>query len=159
MAAWVLRLTCVSLTLALSGSPAVLAVCLSLCVESAQPEAVQTGHAGHDGHTQPAAAPSSHAHHAGSAESPSHVQATHHGQPEATSDARVKAACSNCCLDGYVAPAPGLRAERGDAQLIAAAPTVQAVSFHAPLKAHSVSPAGPPIPPPSPTRAPLFLRI
>lgn len=159
MAAWVLRLTCVSLTLALSGSPAVLAVCISLCQERATVDPVQSGHASHEAHAPPAAAaPASHAHHGAAAEHASHVQVTP-GQPELAPDARVKAPCSNCCLDAQFASATGARPERSDAQLIVAAPTAYAVSLLPPLQAHSAAPSGPPIPPPSPARAPLSLRI
>lgn len=160
VAMWAHRLTCLSLTLALSGSPVVLAVCMSLCLESAAPQTVQTGHPAQGDRLQPAAAmPSPHAHHGASAESRPGVPTAHAGQPGAASDPRLNAPCSHCCMDGQFAAAVGLRAERRHAQLIAAAPTAQGLTFHSPLQAHSVLPPGPPVPPPSPTRVPFSLRI
>lgn len=160
VALWAHRLTCFTLALALSGSPAVLAVCMSLCLESAAPESVQAGHSGHGDHSQPpAAVPASHEHHGASADRGLDGPPSHASYPRAAFAPRVTAPCSNCCTDGQSAAAVGPRAERSYGQLIAVGSTAQGVSFHAALAAHTVMRLGPPIPPPSPPRAPLALRI
>lgn len=54
----------------------------------------------------------------------------------------------------------GLGAERIDAKSFSAAPTVsQVASFGLTPSFLGASPPGPPVPQPSPTRAPLVLRI
>jgi hypothetical protein len=160
VALWAHRLTCLSLALALSGTPAVLAVCVSMCAENAVTADVQPRHSGRGDHSQPsAAAPASHEHHGASPDSGLDGPTSLAGYPRGALPPRVEAPCSNCCNDGQSAALVGLRAERSDAQLIAVASTAQGAPFHAPLTVHTAMRPGPPIPPPSPPRAPLALRI
>ncbi len=159
---WAHRLTSLAVALALSGSPAVLAACMALCVESPVTAAAQTSqaHAGHGAHSAAAAVPaaSSHAHH-GAAATQSAGAVSHSSTNHESSDTRLVATCSNCCVDGEVASTAGLNAERSGANALGAAPSVEVASFHLPPAAHALSPSSPPTAPPAPTRAPLALRI
>lgn len=162
VAIWAHRLTSLAVALALSGSPAVLAACMALCVESPVTAADQTSqsHAGHGPHPAEAAVPaaSSHAHHGASA-TQSAGAVSHSSTTQESSDTRLVATCSNCCVDGQVASTAGLNAERSGANALGAAPSVEVASFHLPPAADALSPPRPPTAPPAPTRAPLALRI
>jgi hypothetical protein len=159
---WSQRLTCLALAFALSGSPAVLAACMALCVDSpiimttAGPEAAL--HAHHHEHGA-AAAPTTEdpaANHVGhGALAPEVVLAA---VPQA-SDARLTATCSDCCLDGGVVPAAGLRVERRDGDAASEAATARLAPFDLSRAVQAASPPRPPMPPISPVRTPLALRI
>ncbi len=151
------RLVCLGMALALSGSPAVMATCLALCLAS---PASATGHAGpgsthhdaHDGAAEPAAV-SPHAHH--SAESSSAVN----GAAALAAEARLVGRCDGCCGGGLVEMAAGPGVERTDAKALAAAPCVEVASRHISVANRAVAPPSPPVPPASPIRSPLVLRI
>lgn len=155
------RLTCVAMALALSGSPAVLAACMALCLDSPTAAIVTDGaQADHNGHGAMAGpvAESPHAHHSTpAANQPTAIAAN--ASPLASSDARLVQSCGNCCLAGPVAFAAGPGVERTDAKACGVAPAIEVVSFHVSVATHEAAPPSPPVPPPSPTRAPLALRI
>jgi hypothetical protein len=155
------RVTSFVMAFALSGSPAVLSACMALCLDS--PVAANTtdvAKRGHDDHaavTEPAAT-SPHAHH-GTAASPQPVPSVANPSQLAPSDARLVGTCDNCCLGGPVAFAAGPGVERADGKAFAIAPTAAVTLFQLSVAAHDAGPLRPPVPPPSPTRAPLALRI
>ena len=155
------RLTSLAIAIVLSGSPAALAACMALCVESPVSAAAQTGQprAGHGPHPEAAAPAAPHAHHGASVATLSAGAASHASSTQQSSDTRFVATCSNCCVDGQVASAAGLNVERGGVKMLGVAPSVEVASFHLPLVAHAAPPPSPPTPPPAPTRAPLALRI
>lgn len=159
---WAHRLTSLAIALALSGSPAVLAACMALCVESPVTAAAQTGqsHARHGAHSAEAALPAAPSHaHDGASATRSAGAASHSSPTQQSSDARLVATCSNCCIDGQVVSTAGLNVERSGAKALGAAPSVEVASFHLPVAMRAVSPPSPPTAPPAPTRAPLALRI
>lgn len=155
VAPWVHRLTVVALALTLSGSPAAVAACMSMCLGAQMGEAEHVL-AAHDDHGEPAVAlPDAHAHHGASAD----AVLSHSSHTNGASGSRLMAPCSACCKVAQSARAAGLRAERADTHLVGTAPTAVAVSLHVP-------PLQPPplqaillTPPPVPTRALLVLRI
>lgn len=156
-----LRLTSVVMAFALSGSPAVLAACMALCLDSPMAAASATDgppadHQGHGAVAEPAAA-SPHAHH-GTAASTQSTASLASASPLALSDARLVGSCDSCCVGGPVAFAAGPGVERTDGKAFATAPAVS-VAFHVMAATHAAAPPSPPFPPPSPTRAPLALRI
>lgn len=154
------RLTSLATVLALSGSPAAVAACMAACLHGVPAAAVAhesdvaVAHAGHASSPQPSAA-SEHAHHATPAAPASAAPA---GDP-APSTARLAAGCDDCCPDGQAAVVATSGALRTNA-LVAGAPlpTLAAPFFAATSGPGAASPV-PPVPPPSPTRAPLVLRI
>jgi hypothetical protein len=145
------------MALALSGSPAVMATCLALCLAS---PASATGHAGpasthhdaHDGAAEPAAV-SPHAHHSAA---PSSAM---DGALASAADARLVGTCDGCCGAGLVELAAGPGVEKTDAKALGAAPCVEVASRHISVANRAVAPPTPPVPPPSPIRSPLVLRI
>ena len=157
---WSHRLTCLALAFALSGSPAVLAACMALCVDS--PVKTTAGHSGH-GAPAPERVPeaTSHAHHDhGAAAAPTTEEpATHVAVAPQTSDARLMAICIDCCFDGGSMPAAGLRAERRDVNAAPLAAIARPTSFDLSHAAQAASPPDPPIPPSSAARMPIALRI
>jgi len=158
---WSHRLTCFALTLALSGSPAVLAACMALCLGSQVTAAPQAGdsRSGHSAHesTLASVAASAHAHHGGSARVQSVANAVASRPLHHSSNARLVRSCHTCCADGLVAVAAGV--ERADTKAFGAAPSVQLASFQLNPATHVALLPNPPVSPPSPTRAPLALRI
>ncbi len=155
------RLTSVVMAFALSGSPAVLSACMALCLDSPvaanTTDATQAGHEDHAVVTEPAAA-SPHAHH-GTAVSPPPAASEANPSPLAPSDARLIGNCDNCCVAGPVGLAAGPAVERTDGKTFAMAPTVAVALFQVSVAAAAAPPLKPLVPPPSPTRAPLALRI
>jgi hypothetical protein len=161
VASFAQRLTSVAMAFALSGSPAVLSACMALCMDSPVAASAmggtQPGHNGHGGMTEPAAE-SPHVHHGTAA--PTQPTATvPTASPLVPSDARLVGSCDNCCVAGPIAFAAGPGVERTDGKAFAMAPTVLVASFRLSATTHTAPLPGPPIPPPSPTRAPLALRI
>jgi len=158
---WSHRLTCLALAFALSGSPAVLAACMALCVDSPI-VMTKAGHLGH-GALAPEVVPetASHVHHDhGAAAAPTTEEpATHLAVAPQASDARLMATCSDCCLDGGSMPAAGLRAERRDGDAASEAAIARLAPFDLSRAVQAASPPGPPRPPSSPARTPLALRI
>jgi hypothetical protein len=156
---WSHGLAAVALAFALSGSPAMLAACMALCVDG--PMMTTAGHSGH-GALAPEVVPeaTSHAHHDhGAAATPTTERpATHLAVAPQTPDARLMATCSDCCFDGGSMPAAGLRAERRDVNSAPLAATARLTSVDL-SHAAQASPPGPPIPPSSPARMPIALRI
>jgi hypothetical protein len=146
---------------ALSGSPAVLSACMALCVDSpaivATSHGTQSGHAGHAAATEPAAT-SLHAHH-GTATPPQASPSVSNPSPLAPSDASLGGTCDNCCAAGPIAFAAGPGLERADGKAFAIASTAVVTLFPLSVAAHAAGPRRSPAPPPSPTRAPLALRI
>lgn len=160
------RLSCFAMAFALSGSPAVLAACMALCLDSpmaaaSATEGTKADHKGHGAVAEPAAV-SAHTHH-GTATStqPAATQpiaTLASASPLAFSAARKVGSCDSCCVAGPVAFAAGPGVERADGKAFAMAPAVSVASFHLSAATHATAPPSPP-PPPSPTRAPLALRI
>jgi hypothetical protein len=155
------RLTCLAMAFALSGSPTVLAACMALCLDSPMAAAsatdgTQAGHKDHGAMTEPAAV-SRHAHH-GTAASTQPAASLASASPLAPSDARLVGSCDSCCVAGPVAFAAGPGVERTDGKAFATAPAVS-VAFQVVAATHAAAPQSSPVPPPSPTRAPLALRI
>jgi hypothetical protein len=116
------------LAFALSGSPAALAACMALCVQSPA--------------TTPAPAPeaAAHAHHGSTAPGPSADPVTTSPESDSSPDARLAAGCRTCCPDDQgVFSAAGL--DRTQARTPRAAPTVLVAPFHpvAPALAGSAS--------------------
>lgn len=152
------RLVCLGMALALSGSPAVMATCLALCLASPSSAAGHMGHAsaqheGHDEAAQPAAV-SPHAHHHGVAPVPAMGAAV----PSAA-DTRLVRTCDGCCGGGLVEVAAGPGVERTDAKALGVAQGVEVESRDVSAANRAVTSSTPPVPPPSPTRSPLILRI
>jgi hypothetical protein len=172
------RLTSLAIVFALSGSPAVRSACTAYCLHGVQPSAAahegmtSEGHAAHTSVAAPAVA-SVHAHHGSSASyepaakatsSPSSHEAPPRDGPRAIpaerSDGRLSATCTNCRADWQFAFAAGPGVERTDTKYLGAAPMPSQVApFLLTASAVEASPPGPPVPPPSPVRAPLVLRI
>jgi hypothetical protein len=148
------------MAIALSGSPAVLAACMALCLGSpiaaSATDGTQADHKGHGAVAEPAAV-SPHAHH-GTAASTQPTASQASASPLAPSDARLVGSCDSCCVAGPVAFAAGPGVERTDGKAFATAPAVS-VAFQLIAATHAAAPPSPPVPPPSPTRAPLALRI
>jgi hypothetical protein len=155
------RLTSVVIAVVLSGSPAVLSACMALCFGGQTPaNATELAHEGHDGHaavTAPAAA-SPHAHH-GPEASPQPPASVADRSPRAPSHARLVSTCDNCCIAGPVAFAAVAGVERTNGKSLGLTPTAAVMLFQASVAAYAAVPSSPPVPPPSPTRAPLALRI
>jgi hypothetical protein len=146
---------------ALSGSPAVLAACMALCLDSpmAAASAMDGTPADHKDHgvaAEPASV-SPHADH-GTAASTQLTASLASASPLAPSDARLTGCCDSCCVAGPVAFTAGPGVERTDGTAFATAPAVS-VAFHVIAATHAAARPSPPVPPPSPTRAPLALRI
>lgn len=158
------RLTSLAMALALSATPAVLSACTALCfagpttaIAASDPEASHRDHDGHGPVAAPAAA-SAHAHHDTSASARPH-EGVANTAPRPDSDARLVGDCDDCCAAGAVAFAAAPAVDRADAKAFAAVPAVPVASFQ-PRAATDPAPAPTaPVPPPSPTRAPLALRI
>lgn len=156
---WSHRLTCLALGLALSGSPAVLAACMALCVDSPMTTAGHLGHGALESEVVPEAASHVHHDHGAAAAPTTEEPATHLAVAPQASDARLMATCSDCCLDGGSMPAAGLRAERRDGDAASEAATARLAPFDLSGAVQAASPPGPPIPPSAPARTPLALRI
>jgi hypothetical protein len=160
---WSHQLTCLALAFALSGSPAVLAACMALCADSPVTMAVQTRHAGHGARATevvPEAAPRAHHHNHGVVAAPAVAEtAAHLPAAPQPSHVRLMATCTDCCPDGEFASAPGLRSERRDVDAASVAATERATSFDLSRGVRAALPSSPPIPPTSPARSPLALRI
>ncbi len=156
---WARRLVGIAAALAVSGSPAVLAVCMTLCVPAGPAAATPMEHgpaAAHATHEPVAAAPSGHAHHAAP---PAHDMSGHRASPPDSSSARLTASCGTCCDEAGVAVMPGVVVDRTAALKVAAAPIATSVlSVRTITLMRVVSPPDVTVPPP-PTRAPLVLRI
>ena len=158
------RLTSLAIVIALSGSPAVLSACISLCLQGVATAASHTdsqsaGHAAHSSAAIPAGA-SAHAHHGSPVSNESAVAGPATASSQDSSEAHLSATCTNCCPEGQamVLAAPG--AERIDAKSFSATPIASRMaSFLVTLPGLGASPPSPPVPPPSPTRALLVLRI
>lgn len=163
VSSWSHRFTCLALALALSGSPAVLAACMALCVDNPVTTAAQTGHADHGARATevvPEAAPRAQHHNHGVEAAPAVAEtAAHLPSAPQPSHVRLMATCTDCCPDGEFASAPGLRAELRDVDAASVAATERAASFDLSRAVQAASPSSPPIPPTSPARAPLALRI
>ena len=156
------RLTSLALAFALTGSPALLAACMAACLHASAAAATRTAHplAQHDKHSaQSASAASRHVHHGASDATNSPAAMTHVPSGHPTPDARMAGVCTDCCTSGRLTFTADLGGERGNVQTFAAAPIVEVASFGLMPAADDVSPPGPPIPPPAPSRAPLALRI
>ena len=158
------RLTSLAIVIALSGSPAVLSACMALCLQGVATAASHTdgqsaGHTAHVAAAVPAGA-STHAHHGSpvSNESAATASATAASSRQ-SSEAPLSATCTNCCPEGPAMLAAGLGVERTDAKAFGAAPAIQVASFRVSVASHAAAPLRPPVPPPSPTRAPLALRL
>lgn len=151
------RLVCLAVAVALFGSPAVTVVCLALCLANPLSATSHTGgmlaqHEGHHGAAVPAAV-SPHAHH-GTVPSPAMD-----GAAEASTDGRLVGTCDGCCDGALVtlAAAPGV--ERAGDHALIVAQRVEVDSRSGNVASRAVVPPGPPVPPPSPTRSPLVLRV
>jgi len=156
MARWAKPLTIIATTLALSGSPAVLSVCLALCLHD-MPAPMAPHHA--EGQAAPAAAAPHHGHHA-STDLPTApaIDAAPAARDEAAT--RLTARGGNCCSDAQLAFMAGPRVERTDVVSLAVASAAAPPSWLQPLIAGHVGlSAGPPVSPPPPFSAPLPLRI
>ena len=154
------RLTYIAIAFALSASPTALTACMALCLGGQVAAAGRAGdtHTGHEDHGPAAeqATVSPHAHHGASAALPAaHANAS----PRTTSHARLVGTCDDCCGSGPLAFAAGPGVERTDGKALAMAPAVSVVSFHLTAATGVIVAPGPVVPPPSPTRAPLALRI
>jgi len=156
------RLTSLATVLALSGSPAAFAACMAACLHGvpaaamAHEPGVAVEHAEHASSPQPVSV-SEHAHHESPAAPASAASAGH----QTSSTARLSAGCGDCCPDAQatvVVAASG--AGRASAFASGAAPALTPVtSFLVMTSVPGAAPPGPPVPPPSPTRALLVLRI
>lgn len=156
------RMTSFVMAFALSGSPAVLTACMPLCLDSPMAAAsamdgTQADHEGHGAVAEPAAA-SPHAHH-GTAASAQATASLASASPLAQSDARLVGSCDSCCVAGPVAFAAGPSVERAAGKAFATARVAAVTLFQESVATHAAAPPRPPVPPPSPTRAPLALRI
>ena len=158
------RLTSLAIAIALSGSPAVLSACMALCLQGVATAASHTdsqsaGHAAHLGTPAPAGA-SAHAHHGSSVSDEAAAAGPATTSSQDLSEARLSAPCTNCCPEGQAMLAAGPGVERTDAKSFSAAPIASRMtSFLVTLPVLGASPPNPPVPPPSPIRAPLSLRI
>jgi hypothetical protein len=145
------------MAIALSGSPAVLSACMALCLDNpATAGATQADHSAH-GMAEPAAA-SLHAHQGADASVHSAISGETASRP-APSDARLVRTCDTCCIAGPVALAAGPGIERIDGKAFAMAPSAAVALHQVSVATDTAAPPHPPVPPPSPTRAPLALRI
>lgn len=156
------RLTCVAMAFALSGSSAVLSLCMALCLNSplaavSATDAVQADHQSHGAVAEPAAV-SPHAHH-GTPASPQPSASVTNASLLPLSDARLVSSCDSCCVASPVALVAGPGVERADGKAFATAPAVSVASFQVVAAMQAAAPPSPSVPPPSPTRAPLALRI
>jgi len=156
---WAQRLVSFATVIAVSGSPAVLSVCMAQCLPAGPAAATSMDHgpaAGHAAHAPAPAAASGHAHHAAPA---SHEAASGRSSSPESSHARLIATCGNCCVDGHAAVSTGVGVERAVAQKCAAAPSASPLASYLWTTVVGASLPRPTVPPPSPTRAPLVLRI
>jgi len=158
------RLTSFAIVIALSGSPAVLSVCMALCLQGVATAASLTASqsAGHAAHlTAAPAGASAHAHHGSPVANESAANApTTASLSHDPSDARLSATCTNCCPEGHAVLVAGPGVERTDAKSFSATPIAsQMASFLVTPSGLGASPPSPPAPPRSPTRAPLVLRV
>lgn len=157
------RLTSLAIVIALSGSPAVLSVCMALCQPGVATAASHEG-SPPEGHSVHASAPATavasvYDHHGSSGSNAPAAKATNSASSHEWSDARLTATCRHCCSDA-VAFVAGPGAERIDARGFATTPMIPLVaSFLVTTSVPGASPPSPPVPPPSPNRAPLALRI
>jgi len=157
------RLTSLAIAIALSGSPAVLSACMALCLPGVDTAASNTDSqsAGHAAHL--AAAPagaSAHAHHGSSVSHESAATAPTTASSHGSAEARLSTTCTNCCPEGQAVLVAGPGVERTDAKSFSVTSTgSQVASFLPTPLGLRASPPNPPVPPPSPTRAPLVLRI
>lgn len=147
------RLTCLAMAVVLSGSPAVMATCMAWCLagpmaDTSHAHGEPTHHNGHAAVPEPAAA-TPHAHHTSA---PS-------GHPVGVPDARLVGNCSSCCGAGLVELVAGPGVEKTDAKALGAAPTVDVALRRVTLSTRLVAALHPQVPPRSPVRAPLVLRI
>lgn len=152
------RLTCLAFAFALVGSPALQAICNALCLSG--PSAATTMDAAHTHHMSHGAAPgpisvSPHAHHASTASAQPAAAAT---TSPLGGDARVVGNCVTPCLPGAMAFGTGPGVDRTDGKALGVALGVEVVPFHLSLTAQPAATSSP-IPPQSPIRAPLPLRI
>ena len=157
------RLTSLVMVFTLSGSPAVLAACMAVCLGVATAASLEgstsVGHAAHTPVPAPTVA-SGHAHHGSAASNEPTAVATNRAFSPAWSDARVSAACGDCCAAGRLALVASAGVERVNALTLGAGPAASPVaSFLLTTSVLGASSPGPLLPPPSPTRAPLVLRI
>jgi hypothetical protein len=154
------RLTSVAMAVTLSGSPAVLSACMALCVDVPAASASEVPAGGHHGHgdvTEPVAG-SPHAHH-GIAASTGPTAHAADASPMVPPDARLAGDCDDCCIAGTAALPAGPGVPRTDGQALATTPAVVLAAFQVRARPDQAAPLRPPVPPPSPTRAPLALRI
>ncbi len=157
------RFTSLAIVIALSGSPAVLSACMALCLQDVATAAAHTDSqsAGHAAHL--AAAPagaSAHAHHGSPVSNESPALATTTALSHDSSDARLSAPCTDCCPEGHAMLVAGRAEERTDAKSFSATATAsQIASFLVTPSGLVASPPSPPVPPRSPTRARLVLRV
>lgn len=161
---WVHRLTCLALTLALSGSPAVLAACMAVCGASPRSEALPTAgsevdHSAHPSASTAATAPA-HAHHGASGASHSTASQSTSPASHDASQAILTSRCSSCCDDEPVILSAGYRTETSAAQGVTPGHAVPVAPFRLTTRsAGGASPPSPRVSPPLPVRAPLALRI
>jgi hypothetical protein len=162
VAFWAKRLTSLTAAFALSGASAVLSACMALCLQAMPAAATphqQSGLASHGAHTPAPAVASGHAHHPSPASHEPVASAVDDQSSPRSPHARLIAPCDNYCPDG-VALVAGPGVERTDARAFGAAPLVSSVaSLLATRPVVGAMPHSPPVPPPSPTRTPLVLRI
>ena len=160
VASWAERLVSFATVIAVSGSPAMLSACTAQCLQAGAAAATSLDHgpaAGHAAQAPASAATSGHAHHAAPA---SYEPAGGRSSSPESSNARLVAACGNCCADGQAAVSAGVRVERTDAQQFAAAPSASPLaSYLSTAVVVGASPPRPPVRRPSSSRAPFVLRI
>jgi hypothetical protein len=156
---WSHGLTSIALAFALSGSPAMLAACMAFCVDSPATMAGHLGHGARAPEVVPEAASHAHHNHGAALAPPTEEPATRLALAPQASDARLMATCIDCCLDRGSVPAAGLRAERRDVNVTPLAASARLTSFDLAHAAQAASPPGSPIPPSSPVRTPIALRI
>jgi hypothetical protein len=157
------RLTSLAIAIALSGSPAVLSACMALCLPGVHTAASDTD-TQPAGHAAPlAAAPASasaHAHHGSPVSNESAATAPTTASSDGLSETRLSATCTNCCPEGQVILVVGPGVERTDAKFFSVSSTASQVASVLPTPLGlEASPPSQPVPPPSPTRAPVVLRI
>jgi hypothetical protein len=157
---WPRRLTSLAMVFALSGSPAVFAACMALCLQGTPLTAVSYQGGTPEQHVAHALVPaqavaSVHSHHGSSASDQSAAKATN----GASSDPHIGALCHGCCPDGVVFGA-GLGVERTGLHGLGAAPMVVAMApFLLTTPVSGVLPHSPPASPSAPPWALLVLRI
>lgn len=179
------RLTSVTTAFALSGSPALIAACMTLCLQgpvAANSQASGAAHHGHDADARPVAPPTeqhdashdaAHARHAAAAADHIVVEHEHgigeheHGRASSADrssapapDAFLSSSCDDCCPDADAVVAAAAGAERASARLLSTPPAVSIGVLDAHLiAARATPPPDPLVSPPLPVRAPLALRI